>query len=103
LPVLPEGNRRRFRHLGGCQAGKLRGNQGRDRATCATSPGVQRGFCGRCGSSLTAGGDNWTDVGITAASLDDPGAVKPESNVYLDHQQPWVIIDETLRHYDKLP
>jgi hypothetical protein len=70
---------------------------------CETSPGMHRGFCGRCGSSLTGGGDNWTDVGITAASLDDPGIVKPESNVYLDHQQPWVIIDETLRRYDKLP
>ena len=70
---------------------------------CETSPGVWRGFCGRCGSSLTFGGDDWTDVGIAAASLDDPSFVRPESNVYLDHRQPWVIIDETLRCYDKLP
>ena len=72
-------------------------------ATCETSPGIWRGFCGRCGSSLTFGGEGWADVAITAASLDDPTVAKPESNVYLDHKQPWVIIDESLRRYDKLP
>lgn len=72
-------------------------------AICETSPGVHRGFCGRCGSSLTFTGDDWTDVGITAASLDDTSFVKPASNVYLDHRQPWVIIDDSLRKYDKLP
>ncbi|MGI9482974.1 MAG: GFA family protein [Hyphomicrobiales bacterium] len=70
---------------------------------CETSPGVQRGFCGKCGSSLTYGGDDWTDIGIIAVSLDDPSFVAPESNVYLDHKQPWVIIDDSLRLYDKLP
>ncbi len=74
-----------------------------DIAVCETSPGVYRGFCGHCGSSLTFTGDDWTDVAVTAASLDDTSFVKPESNVYLDHRQPWVIIDESLRKYDKLP
>jgi hypothetical protein len=74
-----------------------------DITVCETSPGVYRGFCGRCGSSLTFTGDDWTDVAVTAASLDDTSFVKPESNVYLDHRQPWVIIDESLRCYDKLP
>lgn len=72
-------------------------------ALCETSPGVWRGFCGRCGSSLTFGGDDWTDVAVTAATLDDPGSVAPQSNVYLDHKQPWVMIDDALRRYDKLP
>ena len=71
--------------------------------SCATSPGVQRGFCGRCGSSLTFAGDGWTDIGVTAASLDEPGIAKPESNVYLDHKQPWVMLDDSLRKYEKLP
>jgi hypothetical protein len=70
---------------------------------CATSPGVQRGFCGRCGSSLTFAGDDWSDIGVTAASLDDPTVAKPESNVYLDHQQPWVVLDDSLRKHEKLP
>ena len=48
-------------------------------------------------------GDDWTDVAITAASLDEPGAVTPESNVFLDERQPWVIFDETLRCYARFP
>ena len=51
---------------------------------CNTSPGFKRGFCGRCGSSLTGGGDNWDELGITAASLDDPSIAKSTSNVYLE-------------------
>lgn len=70
---------------------------------CATSPGVQRGFCGQCGSSLTFAGDGWTDIGITAATLDDPGTAKPSSNVYVAHQLPWVVLDENLKRYERFP
>ena len=71
--------------------------------TCATSPGVERGFCGQCGSSLTFAGDGWDTIGVTTASLDDPGIAKPTSNVYLDHQQPWVALDENLKKYEQFP
>ena len=37
-----------------------------------SSPGIRRGFCVKCGSSLTFGGEGWNDIGITIASLDDP-------------------------------
>lgn len=70
---------------------------------CETSPGMLRGFCGRCGSSLTGGGDNWDDAYVTAASLDDPSIANPRTNVYLDHQQPWVKLDESLKGYAKFP
>ncbi len=70
---------------------------------CDTSPRMRRGFCGRCGSSLTGAGDEWPDIGITAASLDDPSIAKPTSNIYLDHRQPWVVLDESLKKYDQLP
>ncbi len=70
---------------------------------CATSPGVQRGFCGRCGTSLTYAGEGWDTMGITTATFDDPGIGKPTSNVYLEHQLPWVALDETLKRYDQFP
>lgn len=72
-------------------------------STCETSPGIKRGFCGRCGTSLTFGGEGWNDLGITAASLDEPGTITPESNVYLSHRQPWQPYDEKLRNYDEFP
>ena len=70
---------------------------------CETSPGVRRGFCAVCGTSLTYEGDDWDDVAITAASLDDPSKIIPESNVFLSHKQPWVIADLSLRNYDGFP
>jgi len=72
-------------------------------AQCETSPGVRRGFCQRCGTSLTFGGEGWTDIGVTAATLDDPASITPESNVYLDHKQPWVVADMSLRNYRRFP
>ncbi len=68
-----------------------------------SSPGVRRGFCRTCGTSLTYTGDNWTDVGVLAATLDDPSVAKPTTNVYLEHRLPWVVLDEMLRQYDKFP
>lgn len=68
-----------------------------------SSPGVRRGFCHKCGSSLTYTGDDWTDTGVLSATLDDPGVAKPTTNVYLEHQLPWVVLDETLRKYDRFP
>ena len=35
--------------------------------------------------------------------LDEPEIAKPTSNVYLDHKQPWVVIDDSLKKYDQLP
>ncbi len=70
---------------------------------CETSPGIKRGFCGRCGTSLTFHGEGWDEIGITASSLNDPSAVTPASNVYLDHRQPWQPYDESLRNYAKFP
>jgi hypothetical protein len=86
----------------GCKPEDFEVTQG-EIASCETSPGIQRGFCGRCGSSLTFAGEGWDEIGVTAASLDEPGAITPESNVFLDHRQPWVRIDETLRNYAKFP
>lgn len=72
-------------------------------AIYASSPGVRRGFCRTCGSSLTYEGDDWTDIAVLSATLDDPAVAKPATNVYLEHKQPWVVLDEKLRKYDRFP
>lgn len=68
-----------------------------------SSPGVRRGFCRKCGTSLTYTGDDWTDTAVLTATLDDPTAAVPTSNVYLDHQQPWVALDDKLKTFPKFP
>lgn len=69
----------------------------------ASSPGVQRGFCNTCGTSLTYAGDDWDDMAVYSATLDNPTAAKPTSNVYLVDRQPWIAIDETLKKFDHFP
>lgn len=68
-----------------------------------SSPGVQRGFCKNCGTSLTFTGDDWSDVAILTATLDDPSAAVPTSNVYLEHRQNWVALDDSLKQFDQFP
>jgi len=70
---------------------------------CETSPGIHRGFCGNCGTSLTyaaasvVDGQDWSDQAwFSAASLDDPAIVTPTAHVYVSHQQPWVRLDDGL-------
>ena len=69
----------------------------------ASSPGVERGFCRQCGTSLTYAGDDWDTMGVTTATLDDPGIAKPTRNVYLEHRQPRVALDENLKKNERFP
>lgn len=55
----------------------------------ASSPGVARGFCGACGTSLTytREGEDWIDA--TLGSLDDPNATQPRAEVWLEERIGW--------------
>jgi len=70
---------------------------------CATSPGVERGFCGHCGTSLTyVAEEGWPgQVSVLAPTLDDPGIVSPLSHVYVEHQLPWVKLNDGLPTHEQ--
>lgn len=75
---------------------------------CQTSPGVERGFCGNCGTSLTyvakgeVSGEDWTgQVAILVPTLDDPSIVSPTAHVYVSHRQPWVKLDDGLPTFEE--
>ena len=68
-----------------------------------SSPGVERGFCAACGTSLTYvakgtwSGQDWTgQVWFVGPTLDDPSIIEPKSHVYVSHRQPWVQLDDGL-------
>jgi hypothetical protein len=64
---------------------------------CNTSPGVERGFCGKCGTSLTYVAERWPgQVSVLAPTLDDPGIAAPTAHVYVKHQLPWVKLGDGL-------
>jgi hypothetical protein len=68
-------------------------------ATYASSREVERGFCSRCGSTLTFARPVRKEISIAVGSLDDPNRFEPRRHIFTDHQVPWLHIDDRLpRH-----
>lgn len=70
---------------------------------CERSPGITRGFCGDCGTTLTyaaeqeVDGQDWrADAWFSASTLDDPSIAVPKAHVYVSHQQPWIKLADDL-------
>jgi hypothetical protein len=75
---------------------------------CSFNDGVERGFCGDCGTTLTYGatadvdGQDWSaDAWFAAATLDDPAICKPEAHIYVSHRQPWIKLDDGLPAFEE--
>ena len=57
----------------------------------ASSNGVERSFCGDCGSSLTYSSTRWPgEVHILVATFDDPSPHIPKAQVYVKDALPWL-------------
>jgi len=76
---------------------------GGELAVYNSSPGVYRGFCSTCGTSLSYWGNAWTDYAILSSTLDNPAAAKPTRNVFTSHKQPWVALDGDLKNSPEFP
>jgi len=74
--------------------------------TYESSPGVLRGFCRRCGTSLTYQKDPKVlegaqdDVYILTRTLDDPSAYPPDEHVHYAERVSWFNVDDDLPHHD---
>lgn len=57
-----------------------------------SSPGVERGFCGRCGSGLTYTNEAVIPglIDIQIATLDDPAAMPPQVQIQMAERLPWM-------------
>lgn len=64
------------------------------------SVGVDRGFCARCGSSMT-----WEPAGrgitVFVGCLDRAEDVRPTSHTYISTMMPWLKFDDGLPQYDE--
>ena len=57
----------------------------------ASSPGVTRSFCGRCGSPLTYEGARWPgEVHVLIGTLDRPEDFVPTRNAFVEEKLPWL-------------
>ena len=65
-----------------------------------SSPHAERGFCPRCGSTLTMHEPVIADrVQVTLGSLDDPAAIRPQDHVWTEQQLPWLRVDDDLPRF----
>ena len=70
----------------GFETDKVSVNIGDDRLQWFdSSPGAQRGFCKKCGSSLFFRSERWPgELHIALGCLDDPIDRQPQANVFFD-------------------
>lgn len=59
-----------------------------------STPGAERGFCSRCGSSLFFRSSDWSgELHVTVANLHDPADRAPQAHAYWDTHVDWVALD----------
>ena len=69
-----------------------------------SSPGVQRTFCGRCGSTLQFRSARRPDsVELAAGTLDDDPGVKPAYHIFVGSKAPWLEITDGLPQHAARP
>lgn len=63
---------------------------------------AERGFCPKCGSTLTMHEDVLDDrVQVTLGSLDRPADVSPDDHVWTEDQLPWLTIEDELPRFPR--
>ena len=65
-----------------------------------SSPGVERGFCARCGTSLTYRRANRPGLfDVTTASLDDPESCAPTKEIWVEERLSWMAANPALPQF----
>ncbi|HEY4342334.1 MAG TPA: GFA family protein [Steroidobacteraceae bacterium] len=68
----------------------------------ASSPGVMRSFCGRCGTPLTYCNVRRPDeVDITVCTLDQPEFAAPVDHIWMQDAPGWDVLCETLPRHSR--
>jgi len=68
----------------------------------ASSQGVRRSFCAKCGSPLTYENERIPgEIHILAVALSDAGKVQPTAHLFVEDQLPWFEAADELPRYAK--
>jgi hypothetical protein len=55
-----------------------------------SSPGRLRGFCARCGSTLTCEGDNSPEMHFHIGAFDEAARLRPTRHIFPEERLPWL-------------
>ena len=65
-----------------------------------SSPGVRRGHCAVCGTTITYWWDKRPEeIDIAVASLDDTAGIEPSAHIWVEDKPAWLIINDDLPQY----
>jgi len=68
----------------------------------ASSETIRRGFCPKCGCSLSYRSTQYPDyLTLSIVSLDDPNLCRPNYHIYTDSQVGWMTIDDDCERYPR--
>ncbi|MBK6657032.1 MAG: GFA family protein [Proteobacteria bacterium] len=82
----------------------IRGEPKFHESTGTTGHKTYRGFCAECGSPLAAKAAVFPEIhGISVASLDDPGRIELDANIWTGSVQPWDSLNPELPKFTATP
>jgi hypothetical protein len=64
-----------------------------------STPGVRRGFCLQCGTTLFSERANANVVGLSFGSLDEPDRFFPTEHIWTSRKQAWLELADDLPHH----
>jgi hypothetical protein len=65
-----------------------------------SSPGVRRGHCASCGTTLTYWWERRPhEIDITVSSLDDAAGIEPGAHIWVEDKVSWLVINDGLPQY----
>ena len=82
----------------------VRGEPKFHESTGTTGHKTYRGFCAECGSPLAAKAALFPEIhGISVASLDEPGRIRLDANIWTGSVQPWDFLNPQLPGFSGTP
>jgi hypothetical protein len=70
----------------------------------ASSPGIERGFCSRCGSTLFWDAvENRDSFGVALGTLDGDPGVRPSLHIFVGSKAPWYALADDLPKHETSP
>lgn len=77
---------------------------GKEPSTYASSPGVLRSFCAKCGTSLAYQNKLWpSDVHLFAGAFDEAEALQPEFHIFASERLGWLCLCDELPRFRTTP